>query len=88
MMTRTKKTNSTAVKTQTTTLTALEEKVVRMRHGLKAPADLVLEQVGQDNAEVAAKLRAIEERAIAMVSARVSPTKRKIVSALKRKSER
>ena len=88
MMTRTKKTSKTAVKTQTTTLTALEEKVVRMRHGLKAPDTLVLEQVGQDDPDVAAKLKAIEERAIAMVSARMSPAKRKIVSALKRKSER
>jgi DNA-directed RNA polymerase sigma subunit (sigma70/sigma32) len=88
MMTRTKKITKTAVKTQTTTLTALEEKVVRMRHGLRAPDTLVLEQVGQDNSEVTAKLRAIEERAIAMVSARMTPTKRKIVSVLKRKSER
>ena len=88
MMTRTKKTSRTAVKTQTTTLTALEEKVVRMRHGFRAPADLELSQVGQDDPEVAAKLRAIEEHAIAMVSARMSPSKRKITSTLKRKSER
>jgi len=90
MMTRAKKSIETAVqtKTKTKTLTALEEKVVRMRHGLKAPADLVLEQVGQEDEAVAAKLRAIEERAIAAVSARMSPAKRKIVSALKRKSER
>ncbi|MBI5510757.1 MAG: hypothetical protein HY903_18510 [Deltaproteobacteria bacterium] len=88
MMTRTKKPTKTAVKTQTTTLSALEEKVVRMRHGLKAPGDLVLEMVGQDHPDVAAKLRAIEERAIAAVSARLSPTKRKIVSELKRKNQR
>lgn len=88
MMTRIKKSSKTAVKTKTTTLTALEEKVVRMRHGLKAPDSLVLEQVGQGDEDVAARLRAIEERAIAMVSARMTPAKRKIVAALKRKSER
>ena len=88
MMTRTKKPMKTAVETQTTTLTALEEKVVRMRHGLKAPVSMVLDQVGQANPDVAAKLLAIEERALAAVSARTSPAKRKIVTALKRKSER
>ncbi len=68
-----------------TRLAAIEEKVVRMRYGLKAPNHLVLEQVGQDNPVVAAKLKAIEERALATVSARSNPAKRRIVSALRRK---
>lgn len=86
MMTqRSKKTQRTEVKTKSSTLTPLEEKVVRMRHGFKAPKTLVLEQVGQANPEVAAKLRTIEERAMAAVAARKSPTKRRIVSALRRK---
>ncbi len=88
MMTRSKKPTKTAVRTETQTLTALEEKVVRMRYGLTAPKTLVLEQVGQEDDELAAKLRALEERAIAAVSARQSPVKRKIVSELKRKSQR
>lgn len=83
MMTLSKKTGRTTVHTET--LTPLEEKVVRMRHGLTAPNDLVLEQVGQDDSVIAAELRDIEERAIAAVSARKSPAKSKIVSALRRK---
>ncbi|MEZ4270084.1 MAG: hypothetical protein R3C68_01170 [Myxococcota bacterium] len=47
---------------------------------------MILEQVGQDNPETAAKLHAIEQRALAAVSPRNSSSKRKIVSALKRKS--
>ena len=88
MTTRTKKTGRTQVTTRTTTMTALEEKVLRMRHGLTAPLNMALEQVGQDNPAVAAQLKAIEERAMAAVSARATPAKRKIVSALRRKSER
>ena len=59
----------TAVVTQTRTTTGIdpaEEKVVRMRHGFVAPDDLELEQVGQDNPDVAAKLREIELRALEM----------------------
>jgi len=59
----------TAVVTETRTTTGIEpaeEKVVRMRHGFRAPDDLVLEQVGQDNPDVAAKLREIELRALEM----------------------
>ena len=86
MNTRTKKTGRTEVRTTSTTLTALEEKVLRMRYGSKAPETLVLEQVGQDSPKVAAEIRAIEERALAAVSARGNPTKRKIVAALRKKS--
>ncbi|MBI3179336.1 MAG: hypothetical protein HYZ27_06715 [Deltaproteobacteria bacterium] len=84
MMTpRKEKSGRTEVSTKTS-LTALEEKVLRMRRGLKAPTSLALEQVGQGHPEVAAKLKAIEERALAMVSARSNPAKRRIVSALRR----
>ena len=51
----TKKTQSTKTKTRAKTktkLTPLEEKVVRMRHGLRAPDTLELEQVGQVAAEI------------------------------------
>lgn len=83
MRTMTKKTTKTRVKTKT--LTPLEEKVVRMRHGLRAPDTLVLEQVGQDNPEVAQKLAEIEQRALQAVGARSNPTKRKILNSLRNK---
>jgi DNA-directed RNA polymerase sigma subunit (sigma70/sigma32) len=83
MMTRKKTKKTTEVRTRT--LTPLEEKIVRMRRGLTAPDDLVLEQVGQDDAEVAAQLREIEERALEAVGARKSPAKRRIVKALRSK---
>lgn len=75
-------------KTQVTTKTALsplEEKVVRMRHGLRAPTAMILEQVGQGNSEIAAQLRTIEENALRHVGSRRSDTKRKIVNVLRRK---
>ena len=59
----------TAVVTETRSTTGIdpaEEKVLRMRHGFRAPDDLELEQVGQDNPDVAAKLREIELRALEM----------------------
>lgn len=88
MMTR-KNTNETTTnektKVRTRTLTPLEEKVVRMRFGLTAPDTQGLDQVGQDDPEVAAQLREIEERALAAVGARKSPAKRRIVRALRSK---
>ena len=66
-------------------LTALEEKVVRIRHGYAAPADHVLEQVGQSHPDTAAQLAAMEQRLLEAVGPRSNPTKRKIVSALRRK---
>jgi DNA-directed RNA polymerase sigma subunit (sigma70/sigma32) len=87
MMTAKETTGRTQVKTQSTTLTPLEEKVLRMRRGLRAPDSLVLEQIGQDDPLIAEQLRAIEERAIVAVSARKSPAKRKIVKALRRKKK-
>ena len=72
-------------RTRTTTLTPLEEKVVRMRRGLRAPENLVLERQGAGHPEAEAMLAEIEERALKMVGARNSATKRKIVDALKKK---
>jgi DNA-directed RNA polymerase sigma subunit (sigma70/sigma32) len=73
-------------RTTTRTLTAQEEKVVRMRHGFRAPETMKLEQVGQDYPETAAMLASIERRALAAVGTRSNPTKRKIVGALRGKS--
>ena len=58
----------TTVVTETSAegIDAAEEKVVRMRHGFRAPDDLELEQVGQDNPDIAARLREIELRALEM----------------------
>jgi DNA-directed RNA polymerase sigma subunit (sigma70/sigma32) len=74
--------NVTEVKTQT--LTPIEEKVVRMRFGLAAPDSLVLERVGQDKPEIAAKLAELEQRALSAVGPHTNPAKRKIVNALRR----
>ena len=67
-MTKTTKTTFTTETTQVREkklqLTAQEEKVVRMLHGLAAPGDHVLEQVGQEFPETAAKLEELERRAI------------------------
>lgn len=41
-------------------LPALEEKALRMRHGLPAPRTLVLERVGQDHPEARERLLDIE----------------------------
>jgi DNA-directed RNA polymerase sigma subunit (sigma70/sigma32) len=46
-------------------LTDLEEKVVRMHHGLPLAADAMLEQRGQEHAETRLALEAIEARALA-----------------------
>ncbi len=66
-------------------LTTLEEQVVRMRKGLPAPAEMVLEHKAAGNAELMARLDAIERRVLAAAGARTNPTKRKIVSALRQK---
>ena len=72
-------------RTTTRTLTAQEEKVVRMRHGFRAPETMKLEQVGQDHPETAVMLASIERRALTAVGTRSNPTKRKIVGALRGK---
>ncbi len=87
MMTRKKpmgSTHRTAVREST--LTPAEEAVVRMRKGLTAPGDLVLEHKAGTNAELRAKLDALERRVLEAAGSRQSPTKRKIVSALRQKN--
>jgi hypothetical protein len=86
MMTRKKPAGSTqrTVERQVE-LTLLEDQVVRMRQGLRAPADLVLEHKAGANAELRAKLDALERRVIEAAGARSNPTKRKIVTALRQK---
>lgn len=95
------KTTVVTEETRSAGIDAAEEKVVRMRHGFGAPDDLVLEQVGQDNPDIAARLREIELRALEMsgrmdeLRAEVGlededaavdvPTKDKIVSRLSEK---
>ena len=82
----TKQTVRTTTQVRTETLTPLEEKVVRMRHGLGAPETLELGMQAQGNAELAAKLADMERRALAH-GARVEPdAKSRIVSALRKKS--
>lgn len=76
---------TTDVRTRESTLSPLEEKVVRMAHGLPAPNDLILEHMGQGNPELTAKLAAMEKRLLATVGARSNDTKRKIVNTLRRK---
>tara|TARA_Y100001968_G_C18725114_1_gene421930 strand:- start:190 stop:462 length:273 start_codon:yes stop_codon:yes gene_type:complete len=76
---------TTQVREKKLQLTAQEEKVVRMLHGLAAPGDHVLEQVGQDFPDTAARLEQIERRAIEAAGARQNPTKRKIINSLRRK---
>jgi DNA-directed RNA polymerase sigma subunit (sigma70/sigma32) len=73
-------------KVRTQTLTAIEEKVVRMRHGLRAPADHNLEAVGRENPEVWAQLEAMERRALEAVGSRGGASKRNIISKLRTKS--
>ena len=88
-MTKTTKTTLTTstqtVREKKLQLTAQEEKVVRMLHGLAAPGDHVLEQVGQEFPETAARLEEIERLAIEAASPRQNPTKRKIINSLRRK---
>ncbi len=86
MMTRRK----TSTKTQHVTakevsLTHLQEQVVRMRRGLKAPLDLTLEHKAGANTALKAKLDEIERRVLAAAGTRQNPTKRKIISALRSK---
>ena len=88
-MTKTTKTTllteTTQVREKKLQLTAQEEKVVRMLHGLAAPGDHVLEQVGQEFPDTAAQLEEIERRAIEAAGPRQNPTKRKIINSLRRK---
>ena len=67
-------------------LSPLEEKVVRMVHGLAAPADHELElTVAPNNPELAAKLQELEQRIIAEAGPRKNSKKSKIINSLRRK---
>ena len=79
------RTATQTVRKKTLELTTQEEKVVRMLHGLTAPGDHVLEQVGQDFPETAAQLEELERRALEAAGPRQNPTKRKIINSLRRK---
>ena len=78
---------SESTKTKTTQLSPLEEKVVRMRHGLKAPNDMQLESLTETYPDLADELQAIERNALETVAARSNPTKRKIIGALRSKKQ-
>src|SRR5687768_9036015 len=54
----------TASREQSGALDPVEEKVVRMRRGVRAPEDMPLERVGQHHPATRAKLQEIEERAM------------------------
>ena len=84
MMTKQRSTTKTEVRT--TTLTPLEEKVVRMHHGYAAPASLKLEQVGQEFPETAEALAQMEQKFLSAVGPRSNPQKRNIIKQLRRKS--
>ena len=73
------------VTTKELELTPLEEKVVRMVHGLAAPAEHDLEMVATDNSELTAQLQELEQRVIAEAGPRNNSTKRKIINRLRRK---
>ena len=67
-------------------LTALEEKVVRMHHGLAAPATHELEMaVSEENTELVAKLKELEQRVLKQAGPRNNPIKRNIINSLRRK---
>lgn len=81
----TKERTRTATQVRTEALTALEEKVVRMRHGFRAPATLELGTQDHGNADVAAQLAAIERRALEHGTK--GNAKSRIVSALRQKNQ-
>jgi hypothetical protein len=84
-MNKSKHAQGTQVTTRTTTLSPAEEKVVRMRHGLRAPDDLILERLGAGNPELEAKIAEMEAKVLRAVGTRNNPVKRRIVQALKDK---
>ncbi len=86
MMNKRKAATTTERTTVRTSLSPLEEKVVRMRHGLRAPESMALEHQGEGNPELMAKLEEIERRVLAAASARQNPTKSKIIGSLRAKS--
>ena len=87
MMNKQRTKTQTETTTQTETLSSIEEKVVRMRHGLGAPKDMPLEMQGQGHPETMAKLMEMEQRALEAVGPRSNAAKRRIVGALRRVRE-
>jgi hypothetical protein len=73
----------TQVRTRSTVLTALEEKVLRMRHGIRASRNLLLERIDQGHPAIAKQVAAIERRARAAAGTRENSSKQKIVRALR-----
>jgi hypothetical protein len=84
-MSKSRHVEETQVTTRTTTLSPTEEKVARMRFGLKAPNDLVLDRLGAGNPELAAKIAEMEARVLRAVGTRNNSVKRRIVQALRDK---
>lgn len=84
-MTKSRNVQETQVTTRTTTLSPTEEKVARMRLGLRAPNDLILDRLGAGNPELMAKIAEMEARVLRAVGTRNNPTKRRIVQALRDK---
>ena len=84
-MTKSRNVQETQVTTRTTTLSPTEEKVARMRLGLRAPNDLILDRLGAGNPELEAKIAEMEARVLRAVGTRNNPAKRRIVQALRDK---
>lgn len=76
---------TTTVRTQTQRLSDTEERVVRMRKGIVAPDDMVLERKTTDP-ELLAKLRDIEAK-LFLDAGQLSPLskKQRIIDSLKKK---
>ena len=78
---------------QVAPLAALEEKVVRMRQGMSAPSNLVLETLGERDPALRARLLEIERRVLQAARDRAADqpppsTKQKIVALLRSKKTR
>lgn len=63
-------------------LSASEDKVLRMVHGLPAPRTLVLERVGQDNPETRARLLDIELELLRQSRTRAAAAQPRIPAAI------
>tara|TARA_B100000959_G_C14761785_1_gene533675 strand:+ start:410 stop:673 length:264 start_codon:yes stop_codon:yes gene_type:complete len=70
-------------RTKTKTLTPLEEKVIRMRRGLKAPVNMALSRADEGHPELTSQVDVIEQRILEAAGTRSNPTKQKIVRALR-----
>ena len=72
--------------TKISLLDSLEEKIIRMRHGLTTPAQMPLDQHTSEHPHLAEQLAEFERRAFAQVAARPTEIKDKIIRSLKRPS--